>query len=925
MCSVLRVLVVLSLFVFATSTPINAQTTGSMRGSVTDATGALLPGATVTIRSDALIGGTRETTSNEVGAFRFPSLPVGEYDVSVAMQGFVTYHLRKVPVGLESTATINATLELGQLAENVSVTGQAPLVDVTRAGMANSVTAQVLEELPTRRNMYDMMHAMPGMSPTYGDGQSDRVSAFGSNQQSNSWNVDGVNATAPETGSSWWTVNQDVIEEIQVIGVGAPAEFGNHTGAVLNVVTKRGGNEFHGQASYFLTNDSLTDVNVRLPDSEFTFHRKLYRNFTSQLGGPIRRNSTWFFGSYEYWRSASTEPGNDPSLAPTNYSDKSDLKVTNRTGPVTIDGFVHYDDWGGLDAPSPFSTQSALSGERGRNPAWGGGLEWVTSDRLFMEFKYAGWWSDDIHDSQTNSFDEPFIDYTPPGGGPTTYAGGVWYPWDYVTSRNQAKVKATYYAENFLKSEHEFKMGVQYSYGTAKTNVGIGPSGTYLYNYGGYLYRAVQAPYQYGGISHDTGVFLDDRITVSDRLTLNLGVRFDYSTGGVPDYKRLAIGEPSISVSGHFRETDEVVPGADVVNWKLISPRLGVAFQPFGDARSVVRASFGVYYDQNVIGNWDSPPPGKPTFQLFFCESPTQCDDLVFEQTSADVAIHPDLQPPRTLQYAAGFEHQIAENLSIGTQYIHKTTKNLVGWEILGGEWETVPFTDPFTGQQYSLLSQLELPLTRKGNDPGDFPGSENLRYFQKYHGLAFTFAKRYANNWGLNASYTWSRSEGLIPRMLSQVQFNPFYSSREGADPNNFINAEGRLQADRPHMFRLQSITRLPWDFQLSTNLDLSTGKSHNRQIRVGGLGQGTVSVIMEPGGSYRFSPVRNLDLLVGKRIRLPGNAAIRLEGWLLNAFNDDQELSFADLRLQTPANRFTPETWVEPRRIQFRVGIQF
>ena len=160
---------------------------------------------------------------------------------------------------------------------------------------------------------------------------------------------------------------------------------------------------------------------------------------------------------------------------------------------------------------------------------------------------------------------------------------------------------------------------------------------------------------------------------------------------------------------------------------------------------------------------------------------------------------------------------------------------------------------------------------------------------------------------------------------MLSQVQFNPFYSSREGADPNNFINAEGRLQADRPHMFRLQSIARLPWDFQFSTNLDFSSGKSHNRQIRVGGLGQGTASVIMEPGGSYRFSPVRNLDLLVGKRIRLPGNAAIRLEGWLLNAFNDDQELSFADLRLQTPADRFTPDTWVEPRRIQFRVGVQF
>jgi hypothetical protein len=267
----------------------------------------------------------------------------------------------------------------------------------------------------------------------------------------------------------------------------------------------------------------------------------------------------------------------------------------------------------------------------------------------------------------------------------------------------------------------------------------------------------------------------------------------------------------------------------------------------------------------------------------------------------------------------------VADNISFGTQYIYKTTKNLVGWEILGGEWEPVPFIDPFTGRQYSLLSQLEVPLTRKGNDPGDFPGSENLRYFQKYHGLAFTFTKRYANDWGLNASYTWSRSEGLIPRMLSQAQFNPFYSSREGADPNNYINAEGRLQADRPHMFRVQGVARMPWDFQVSANVDLSSGRAHNRQIRAAGLGQGTVSVIMEPGGSYRFSPVRNVDLLVGKRIRLAGNAAIRLEGWILNLLNDDQELSFSDLRLQTANDKFTPDTWVEPRRLQLRVGIQF
>ena len=918
--------VLVAAFLCALPLSLHAQTTGSLRGTVTDASGAVLPGATVTISSDALIGGSRTTTTNEVGVFRFPSLPVGAYTVEIELAGFVSHRVADVPVNLEATATVNAALDVAKLAENVTVVGESPVIDVTRAGMASSIKNELLEEVPTRRNMYDLMHVQPGMSATYGDGQSDRVSAFGSNQQSNSWNVDGVNVTAPETGSSWWSVNPDVIEEIQVLGVGAPAEFGNHTGAVLNVVTKRGSNDFHGQASYFLQDDAITDVNVRLPDSDFTFNRKLYRNFTSQLGGPFKRDNTWFFGSFEYWRSASTEPGNDPSLAPTNYSDKYDLKVTTRlSDTITGDGFIHHDDWGGLDAPSPFYTQSALSGERGRNPAWGGGIDWIKSDKLLFEFKYAGWWSDDIHDSQTGSFDEPFIDYTPPDGGPTTYAGGVYYPWDYVTSRHQVKAKATYYASNFLNSEHEFKMGVQYSHGLAKTNVGIGPTGTYMYNYGGTLYRAVQDPYQYGGISNDTGVFIDDRVTVSDRLTLNLGVRYDINRGGFPDYNRLAIGTPSISPSGNYLETDEVIPGQDVVKWNLVSPRFGIAYQPFANGRSVIRASFGVYYDQNVIGNWDAPPPGKPTF-LLYTQGPTGAfDELVTEQTSEDVEIHPDLRPPRTLQYAAGFEHQIGQLMSVGTQYVYKTTKDLVGWEIVSGEWTRVPFRDPFTGTEFSLLSQLDEPRVRKGNDPGQFPGSEDLDYFQRYHGLAFTVTKRYANNWGLNGSYTWSRSRGLIPRMLSQAQFNPFYSSTEGSDPNHFLNAEGRLQADRPHMFRLQGLVRLPWDVQLSGNVDLSTGRSHNRQIRAGGLGQGTVSVIMEPGGSYRFPATRNIDFLVGKRIPLGRGAAIRLEAWVYNLLNDDQVLSYSDLRLQRASDTFTADTWVEPRRLQFRFGLQF
>ncbi len=545
-----------------------------------------------------------------------------------------------------------------------------------------------------------------------------------------------------------------------------------------------------------------------------------------------------------------------------------------------------------------------------------------------LEFRYAGWWSDDVHDSQTGSFDEPFTNYD---NDPNTFSGGVGpsqgYPWDYVTWREQAKFKATYYAQNFLKSQHEFKMGVQYSKGSAFTNLGIGPNGTYAYQYGGYLYRAVQDPYQYGGTNQDIGIFLDDSVTVNDKLTLNVGVRYDHNTGGIPDYERLTIGTPSISPAGNFKATGETIPGVDVVNWNLVSPRLGFAYRPLSSNKAVVRGSFGLYYDHNVIGNWDSPAPDQPTFRLYLVDPVTgQNGELINEIASANSSFNPNLKAPQTYQYSIGYEQQVPNNMSLGVEYIYKRTSNLVGWELLGGSFEPFPFTDPLDpSNQFTLLSQVEVPLRQKGNDPGDFPGAENLDYFQRYHGVVLSFNRRYANNWGLSGSYTWSRSEGLIPRMLAQAQFNPFYGSKEGADPNNFFNAEGRLQGDRPHMFRLQGVWMLPWEIQLSTNTEFSSGRAHNRQVRVSGLGQGPKAVIMEPGGSFRYSPIESVDLSFGKRIRLGDQLQLRLEAWVFNLLNSDQEIDFADLQPQTSRTAFTPDQWVKPRLMQLRVGLQF
>ncbi len=161
---------------------------------------------------------------------------------------------------------------------------------------------------------------------------------------------------------------------------------------------------------------------------------------------------------------------------------------------------------------------------------------------------------------------------------------------------------------------------------------------------------------------------------------------------------------------------------------------------------------------------------------------------------------------------------------------------------------------------------------------------------------------------------------------MRSQAQFNPFYGSIEGSDPNEHVNGYGRLQGDRPHMFRTQAVFVLPGDVNFSASLNLETGRAITRQRRVGGLNQGTIPIILQKGGDVRFPDVKTLDLVIGKRFRFgEGNTALRFDATVYNVFNSDTPISYASLILQAPEQDFTAVSWFDPRRLMFRVGFEF
>lgn len=951
------ILIFTLLAVLVVALPLQAQqTTGTLRGRVLDPDGQALPGVTVTVSGDALIGGSRTTVTGINGGYNFAALPPGTYAVRIELSGFRTYVQEGIAISLGAASTINATLELSAVEETITVTGESPVVDVTSSSVSTNFNAEFIEDLPTMRNVPEMIQVSPGMSASYKPGNSDRTVAFGSNQQSNNWQVDGIEVTAPETGSSWAETNFEAVEEIQVLGVGAPAEYGNVTGAVFNVVTKRGGNEFHGTANFFLQGDSITGTNVTLPGEDFpSFVRKKYNELSGTVGGPIVKDAIWFFASGRYRRDDFSEPRTNPDFVLPYKSDIVDLKLSSRIGEnhdLDIKGSMNW-----YDSPyyvGPTITPDASSGEYGEAPTWGINYRGVLSDTTFIQARYAGWWASDYFDSQTGSTLPSIYDATPLGGGPALNYQGVMWPWGYETWTNQASADVSTYAQDFLGGDHDFKFGVQYSYGGYDTGVSAGPTGTYYYLYTyryygdgavyeyPYWYQVVQNPFFYGGRNTNMAAFFDDSWNIGDNFTVNLGLRVDYVKGAFPEYPELAnTGYPTSGKKPKWDETGKTYPGRTILSETFVSPRLGFAWTPTESGRTVVRGSFGIYRDGNVGGNWNYPPPGVTPYEFWYLPNYPSLDgrELSFSDLPENVRYNEGLKIPQTTQYAIGLEHELARDISVGAQFVYKDGKDLIGWNISGGTWEPVSFTDPHTGQVYELLKRIDSPILSKGNGPGFTAAGTIDQYWQKYQGLVVTFKKRHSNNWAMQASYTYSKSWGLIPRSLSQVQFNPFYGSTEGSNPNNWINAEQRLQADRPHMFRVQANWSLPANFELGAMLNMQSGRAHNRQIRISGgiLGDGT-TVIMSPAGELdacgcgvdggnnegRLPFEWLVDLSVGWRLDLGNSARLKIDAMVFNLFNDDSYTFYETLRIPAGA-QFSPDEFQWPRRMQVRFGFEF
>ena len=231
------------------------------------------------------------------GQLRFPALPPGRYALDIELPGFAPYHEADIRIGAGATIERTVVLQLAGLAESVVVEGAGSRIDARDPGFGTRFGPEDLRAIPTRRSsMFDLIRAAPGISPTSpSSGTVTTVSAFGSGTNENQFLFDGTNFTCPCNGVARAEPGIDFIQEVQVQSVGASAEFGNMQGAVINVITRQGSERFLFDAAYYAQTAGLTSQPVALPylgsgQAESGYERARYRDFTTNLGGPVVRD-----------------------------------------------------------------------------------------------------------------------------------------------------------------------------------------------------------------------------------------------------------------------------------------------------------------------------------------------------------------------------------------------------------------------------------------------------------------------------------------------------------------------------------------------------------------------------------------------------------------------------------------------------------
>lgn len=808
------------LLVAASAFAQNAQVIGTVK----DQTGGIMPGVTVTAKNNAN-GLTRTEVTDAQGAYRLVALPPGTYTLTVEIPGFTSQTLGNVALEIDQTATLDFALKPATVAENVTVTGGAPIVDVTRSDIGTALTTQQIQDLPiAARRWIDMAMLTPGSSQDAIRGQYYRgnvsVGAGVTNFFSTGNVVDGVNNTWVEQGETRQNFPMDAIEEFKVSTSSYKAEYGLATGGVVNVVTKAGTNDLHFSGFYFYRDAAMT-----APQYFQTATPPYSRSQEGgSIGGPVIKNKVHYFASYErtdenLYNTVSLPAW--PQYSGTyqskqyrwTYLARADAQLTSSQSLFFRVG-QEYEyrpelTVGGSTIPS---SSFDFAVPRTSDVV---GHTWVINPRALNDFRFQYAYSKyevsppGSHGSwDAGYFGQDRVDLcTPVFRYPSVTVGGCGASQMGPEHRYQVKDDFAYQLPNFM-GRHQLKWGGDFSYVPFQEDGLNNPPGSWTFpldqpydpnnpktwptQYSQSLPTYANLPSKY------YGMYVQDDWQPNSRLTLNLGLRYDRQLGAygedlTQDQTLTAklIGTAAVQYPLPIPFIDTNVRGDS----KNFGPRVGFAWDPQGNGRTNVHGGYGIYYD-NMRTLQLGGEITWPQSQSIVINKPAYPDPLQGLSRNQFLSTAPpnitvlanNLRSPYSHSASVGFTRELVTDVGVTADFSFTNRY---------GDTNTVDINLPnqVTGlrayPQFGRVSQLQ--------------STSN----STYRALLVKVDKRMSHRWS-----------GLVSYTLASAKDQPYANNL--ADVYGFSLENGYSLADRRNVLRASGTVQLPYDVELSAILDL-------------------------------------------------------------------------------------------------------
>jgi hypothetical protein len=716
-------------------------------------------------------------------------------------------------------------------------------------------------------------------------------------------------------------MNYNIIEDFQVQGLGAPAEYGSFRGAIVNYVSKSGGNDFSALFDVQYTTGGLSSENIEPDVAEqnpsLTESEKTTRllDLTAQLSGPLVKDKLFFFLSAQRYNLETDPTGPRTRLEQT--TPRLNAKLTWEPGPndsltASFQGEdYNYDNisnsW---FAGAALTTDAIARTEDGPDQLWS--LQWrhLFGSNTFLEAKYHGYNAKDYYDpKQPGSL---HYDYAT-----GEYNGGAGYVQYADRKQHTLHAALSHHAEAF--GQHDFKFGVEIE--RSRTRDRLGYVGgfyyydNYSYEYYGYTYGPYSYAYSYGydltGDNHRESIYAQDSWKVTDRLTVNAGLRLDLMRGVHPD-----LGDP-------------------VYETNNLAPRLGIAYDLTGDHRTVLRAFYGQYYEALLQYQYYRLLPGVEDQVRYFI------NDGVFEEIDRDprsssvYRMDPDIKHPRVDEFNVSFERALGNDLRFSATGVLRDNKNFIGSVIPGARWNPIQVDNELTGQPLTVYewaneeeSENDLLITNPDGfvfrDPdGNVLGTTEAS--ARYRALILSLDKRLSNRWQAKVSYVLSKSEGTVEPTYAE---NTGYGRQFETPTLALVNVEGPFIYHRPHELKVLATYQIPTiDLNVNAYYRWISGYTYTPYQR---FGAGTINFVavgrepwLEPRGSRKLDAENLLDLRVEKTFRVPGGR-LGLYADIYNVFNsswvDSVQIRYPSISISSNDVAFeAPDSVVSPRQVTF------